>query len=275
MGVNTLAISKFYAVMGMALKLKLANMDYYKKLVLQAQVEIADTYYMDGKYSDASDYYTRLLKGGNLELNLEQTHYKLVRSLSYLSNTADTVSQADIYLNLYTNTIEVPEVRFILASAYKKMNRNNDALKQVLLLLESQADNVKKNPELWAYWQQRAGNEIASQLYKEGDFINALQIYSSLVDLNKTAAWQLPIDYQIGLIYEQLQQWPRATAMYNKVLDRQKELTDKTTTPTLASLVDMAKWRKDYIAWLQKARLEQQSFVLMSTNNGALPTVKQ
>ena len=50
MGVNTLAISKFYSVMSTALKLKLDNIDYYKRLVLQAQTEIADTYYLEGKF---------------------------------------------------------------------------------------------------------------------------------------------------------------------------------------------------------------------------------
>ncbi len=56
MGVTSLAISKFYAVMSTALKLKLDNIDYYKKLVLQAQIEIADTYYLEGKYTEAADY---------------------------------------------------------------------------------------------------------------------------------------------------------------------------------------------------------------------------
>ncbi len=49
MGVNTMAISKFYSVMSTALKLKLDNLDYYKNLVLQAQTEIADTYYIQGQ----------------------------------------------------------------------------------------------------------------------------------------------------------------------------------------------------------------------------------
>ena len=35
MGVNNLAISKFYAVMSTSLKLKLDNMEYYRKIVLQ------------------------------------------------------------------------------------------------------------------------------------------------------------------------------------------------------------------------------------------------
>jgi len=64
--------------------------------------------------------------------------------------------------------VNVPEVRFLLAAALKQTGRNADALQQVLLLLQSQQENVGKDPESWAYWQRRAGNEIANQLYREG-----------------------------------------------------------------------------------------------------------
>ena len=64
MGLTSLAVSKFYAVMSTALKLKLDHIDYYKKLVLQAQIEIADTYYLEGRYDQATDYFNRLLKTG-------------------------------------------------------------------------------------------------------------------------------------------------------------------------------------------------------------------
>jgi tetratricopeptide (TPR) repeat protein len=269
MGVSTLAISKFYAVMSTALKLKLENMDYYKKLVLQAQIEIADTYYQEGKYEEASDFFSRLLKAGNPELDQSQTQYKLVRSLSYSTNNAETVAQAQIFLNLNTNATEVPEVRFFLASSLKKLGRNNDSMKQVLLLLQSQAENVSKDPETWAYWQRRAGNEIANQLYREGDYLSALQIYLSLADLDKSPAWQMPAWYQTGLIYEQLQQWQKASQIYQRIMDRQKELTDATSTPSLLSLLDMAKWRRDYIEWMQKAKITQQSFVLSQATNSA------
>ena len=267
MGVSTLAISKFYAVMSSALKLKLDSMDYYKKLVLQAQVEIADTYYQEGRYDEAADFFGRLLKSANAGLNQAQTQYKLVRSLSYSTNNAETIAQSQIFLTLYTNATDVPEVRFFLASSLKKLGRNNDSMKQVLMLLQSQEENVHKNPELWTYWQRRAGNEIANQLYKEGDYFNALQIYISLADLDKSPAWQLPAWYQTALVYEQLQQWQKATDMYQRIMDRQKELTDATSTPSLLSLVEMAKWRKDYIAWMQKAKITQQSFVLTQSTN--------
>ncbi|HEX3797622.1 MAG TPA: tetratricopeptide repeat protein [Verrucomicrobiae bacterium] len=260
MGVNTLAISKYYAVMSSALNLKLDNMDYYKKLVLQAQIEIADTYYLEGKYDEASDFFNRILKANAPDLNKIPIQFKLIRCLSYMTNNTETVARSQVFLDLHTNSTDIPEVRFILASALKKLGRNHEAMKQVLLLLQSQQENVKKNPETWIYWQQRAGNEIANQLYKEGDYFSALQIYLSLADLNQSPAWQLPVWYQAGLVYEQLQQWQKATETYTKILSRQKELTPEVSTPTLASLMEMSKWRKDYIDWMQKARMSSQAY---------------
>jgi hypothetical protein len=55
-------------------------------------------------------------------------------------------------------------------------------------------------------------------------------------------------------------------------MDRQKELTDATSTPSLLSLFEMAKWRKDYIDWMQKAKITQQSFVLSQGTNASHST---
>ena len=83
----------------------------------------------------------------------------------------------------------------------------------------------------------------------------------------------MPVWYQTALVYEQLQQYPKATALYEKIVERQKELTELTSTPTLASLIDMAKWRKEYIGWMEKAKATQQVFVLtQSTNTPPSPT---
>ncbi len=274
MGVNTLAISKFYAVMSSALKLKLDNIDYYRKLVLQAQVEIADTFYQDGKYNESADFFSRLLKSSPAELERAQIQFKLVRSLSYLTNHTETIARSQAYLDSYPNSPEVPEVRFVLATTLKKLGRGQDAMKQVLLLLQSQQENVRKDPATWIYWQQRAGNEIANQFYKEGDYLDALAVYQGLAELDKSPAWQLPVWYQEGLIYEQLQQWQKAADSYQAILNRQKELTDATSSPSLASLFEMAAWRKDYIGWLEKARTTNLSFQRSAMSNSA-PTLAQ
>ena len=91
MGVNTMAISKFYGVMSTSLKLKLDTIEYYKTLVLQAQTEIADTYYLMGDYADSADFYVRILKVDNASLNKELVQSKLIRSLSYLSNNVELI----------------------------------------------------------------------------------------------------------------------------------------------------------------------------------------
>jgi tetratricopeptide (TPR) repeat protein len=260
LGVNTLAISKFYSVMSTALKLRLDNIEYYKNLVLQAQTEIADTYYIQGQFDDSSDFYTRLLKADSPSLNKQQIEFKLIRSLSYLTNQNETISRSQKFLERFPNYPDVPEVRFILASAYKAVGRNSDALKQVLLLLQSQQENARSNPELWVYWQRRAGNQIANQLYKEADYLDALQIYQNLAALDPAPAWQAPALYQVGLVYEQLQQWQRASDTYSQIIARRVELTGTNAPPSLSSLCEMAQWRKDYIAWLQKARTAELEF---------------
>jgi tetratricopeptide (TPR) repeat protein len=275
MGVPSLAISKFYSVMSTALKLKLENLDYYKKLVLQAQIEIADTHYLEGRYNESADYFSRLLKDPSPDLDQAQIQYKLIRSLSALTNSDDTVAHAQVFLDVYTNSSDVPEVRFLLAAALKQLGRNQDALKQVLLLLQSQRENLENNPELWAYWQRRAGTEIAAQLVKEGDYLDALQINLSLADLDKSAAWQLPVWYKTGLIYEQLGQWQKASDTYQRILDRRNELTDPEASAGLISLSDMAKWRKDYLAWLEKAQIANLTYERNATNSspaGAVAT---
>ncbi len=267
MGVTDLAISKFYAVMSTSLRLKLENLDYYKKLVLQAQIEIADTYYLEGRYRESSDYFTRLLKNPPADLDQAQIQYKLIRSLSALTNAPETVAHAQVFLDVFTNSLDVPEVRFLLADSLKKLGRNQESLKQVLILLQSQRENVDKNPELWAYWQRRAGNEIASQLFKEGDYLDALQINLTLADLDKSPAWQFPVWYQTGLIYEQLQQWQKASDAYQLILNRSNELTGSNAAPSLISLSDMAKWRKDYLAWQEKAKIANLTYQRSATNS--------
>ena len=84
MGAHNTAIAKFYAVMNSALGLQIEQFDYYQRLVLQAQTEIADTYYIQGKFTEAADFFGRILKQNSGELNRPQIHFKFVRCLSSL-----------------------------------------------------------------------------------------------------------------------------------------------------------------------------------------------
>jgi tetratricopeptide (TPR) repeat protein len=150
-------------------------------------------------------------------------------------------------------------VRFVLAHSLKELGRNSDSLRQVLALLREQKEQTAGHPEVWAYWQQRAGNEIANQLYREGDYTRALDVYVSLAQLDRAASWQIPVNYQIGMTYERLQQPQLATQTYSNILSR--ELTVGTNaTPGMKSVFEMARWRIDFIKWQTHAETTVREF---------------
>jgi tetratricopeptide (TPR) repeat protein len=258
MGLHNMALTKFYAVMTAALTLKNDRLDYYGHLVVEAQMEIAETHYELGKYADAAEYFSRLFKQDNPEIDKHLVLYKLVRCYSNTTNYDEAVAGAQDYLSRYPNTPEAPEMRFDLASALKDLDRDNESLQQVLTLLREQSTQAKSHPENWAYWQQRTGNLIANQFFREGDYSRALDIYTSLAQLDHSPRWQLPVWYQIGMTYERLWQPQKATDIYNQIASRENEL-DTNAPPSLRAIVDMARWRMGFIQWQSNAEIANYS----------------
>jgi tetratricopeptide (TPR) repeat protein len=252
MGLNSLAFAKFYSVMTAALSVKNDQLDYYQKLVLDAQTEIAETHYQSGHYPEAADFFSRLLKQNNPAINHAEIQFRLIRSLQASGNQTETAAQSIDFLNRFPNSPNQPEVRFCLALALKELGRNSESLQQVLALLKEEKVQAKDHPEVWAYWQQRTGNEIANQLYREGDYPKALDIYLSLEQLDRSAAWQLPLRYQIGMTYERLLQPQMAMQSYSNIVTRQTDLGTN-ASPGLKAMVEMANWRIGYIKWQSKA----------------------
>ena len=252
MGLNDLALGKFYSVMTSALSLKNDQLAYYQSLVLQTQVEIAETHYLIGQFADAADFYSRLLQNTDPALNRSQLQFRLIRSLAIIGRNDQAVAQAEDFVLRYPDADQVPEVRYYLAEALKALGQNTEALQQVLLCLREQKSKTRNNPQVWAYWQQRVGNEIANQLYHEGDYIDSLQVYNDLAQLDPSPDWQIPVDYQMGITYEKLSQPQKAVDTYNAILARADEVGTN-ATPALQSVFDMAHWRLSFIQWQTNA----------------------
>jgi len=249
MGLQTLALSKFYAVMTTALSLHNDQLPYYKGLVLQAQVEIAETYYLVGKFKDAADYYARLLAQDNPALDRAQIQFRYIRCLEAVNLHDEAVKQALNFMQHYPNSTELPEVRYHLAQGLKGQGRMPEALQQVLLFLKEEHSKTKENPEVWSYWQQRVGNEIGNELYRQGDYMKALQVYLALTQLDASPDWQLPVRYQIGITYEKLLQPQLAMAAYQNILTNSAGDLGTNASPNLKSVVEMAGWRLNYLEW--------------------------
>jgi tetratricopeptide (TPR) repeat protein len=260
MGLNDLALGKFYSVMTSALSLKNDQLAYYQSLVLQTQVEIAETHYLVGQFADAADFYTRLLLNTDPSLNRAQIQFRLIRSLAIIGRNDQTVAQAKDFILRYPEADQVPEIRYYLAEALKALGQNADALQQVLLCLREQKSKTENNPQSWAYWQQRIGNEIANQLYHEGDYIDALLVYTDLEELDTSPDWQIPVDYQMGITYEKLSQPQKAVDTYNAILARQTDVGTNATS-ALQTVFDMARWRLSFIQWQTNAEAVDHSLI--------------
>lgn len=249
MGAHQLALAKFYSVMSTCLSMKANQLNYYQQLVLLAQTEIADTYYQQGQNAQAVEFLNRLLKLDATGLDKGLVRYKLLRSLSQLARHDEVIAHAQQYLQHQSGAPEEPEVRFLYVEALKKAGRSREALEQVLTLLLAQQAKSSENPETWIYWQQRTGNSLANELYREGDYLSALRLYDQLSTLSNSPDWQLPVWYQTALIYERLQQTGKSIAVYDRILNRQKEMGTNTVSPNLSMVFDMSRWRKEHLGY--------------------------
>ena len=226
--------------------------------MLQAQSEIAETYYQMGRYEDAVEFYTRLLKQPADALNRPLLQFRLLRSLAGCGRNKEAVAAAQIFLAHFPEDPEAPETRYYLAQALKAEGQTGEALRQVLAFLQAEKKSTEGHPEVWAYWQQRVCNEIGNSFYKEGDYVKALGIYASLAKLDSAPEWQLPVNYQIGLTYEHLLQPQKAVDTYTQILAAEAAVGTN-ATPDLQAVFEMARWRAGFLQWQDRAELATRS----------------
>jgi tetratricopeptide (TPR) repeat protein len=253
MGAYELAKLKFYKLMNSALTINIDQQQYYQRLVLEAQVEIARTHMDQGNHTEAVDFLQRLLKSTSPDLNRSQVYSDLIRSLFELDRHSEVVARSEEFLKHHLQSDAEAEIRFHCALALKRLGRKSESTAQVLQLLRSQQATAQADPRNWLYWQRRAGNEIANQLYREGEFLYALDIYLSLAGLDDSVGWQVPVLYQIGLVYEKIEAPQEAMDVYGKILALEKEVA-KDGGPSLKALFDLAKWRRGLLAWERQMR---------------------
>jgi tetratricopeptide (TPR) repeat protein len=253
MGAQNMAITKFYAVMTAALSLKVDQFESYQQLVLQAQTAISDTYFDLGQYREAADFFSRLIKQDPSTSNQPRLRFRLICSLAHLNRHPEIIAHSNSFLRDHPDSPDIAQVRFLLAAALQAQGRDPEALQQILLLLQSQHAQAHDEPEAWHYWQRRAGNALANTFYLQGDYINALTLYQRLAEFDPAPAWQLPIYYQIGLIFERLEQTDQAVASYQRILARKQEPTSS-HQPSLELLLQLTRWRIDQLDWRRQAR---------------------
>lgn len=257
-GAYQLAIGRFYNVLNSVLRVDQDEFAKYKTLATRAQFEIAETFMAEGDYAQAQRVYSML---DRLELSSDdraRAQFKLGYSQFLLGNYAATITTARHFFESYGDTIYAPECHYVLSMALKARHQPEQAAEEVLALLRVESKKQKTDPARWVYWQRKTGNQIANELYEQGEMLRALSIYQALAKLDNDPGWQWPVIYQMGLCFERLRLPDRAREAYNYIVAERKKM-ETAGTPIGADLTEtkeMAEWRSEHLDWQQTTKTQ-------------------
>ena len=269
LGAHQLAFARFYNVINSTLKLSSEGFAHYQTLAKTAQFEIAETHFQLGDFAEANKYFSRLSLLDLAPADRARAQFKSAYSL-YLGNEYDgAVKALRTFLDQCPQDENVPEARYLLSLSLRTLGRKQEALDTTLQLLRTEQGNT--DPKRWSYWQRRTGNQLANDFFQNGDTLNALAIYQGLAALSPEPAWNLPVTYQIGLCYERMRLYDRASSAYQTIVDGAKASPAagpgigpavaakpgvnepaKAAATELTELARMATWRLGQLAWQQQ-----------------------
>jgi len=280
LGAHQLAVARFYSVINSTLKLSSENSERYQTLAKTAQFEIAETHFQQGNFIEANKFFSRLRLLDLAPADRARAHFKSADAIYRDNNFAEAVKTLTSYLEQWPQDENVPEARYLLSLSLRALGRKQEALDTTLALLRT--EQTAADPKRWSYWQRRTGNQLANDFFQNGDTLNALMIYQGLAALSPEAEWRLPVSYQIGLCYERMRLYDRATKSYQAIVDYTKAPTPAAETSSnhaaaprapnaeLAELARMAAWRIGQLNWHDQT--ERQLATIFAT--GGEPVTK-
>jgi TolA-binding protein len=277
-GANASALNKFYSVLYSSIQMK--SGDEYNDASLRAKMEIAHTHFAAGEYQKAGELYSKIKL---LKMSPEESS-ELAFRMAYIAYLAGdfskSLTEAQLFLDTFPASPLAPEAQYLFIQSLKKLNRDTEAMKETLELLQAGQRYGQKKPAVWAYWQRKTGNEIANELYESGDFYGAAQIYQKLAELNDAPDWRGPAIYQFGLCCERLRHFDRAREAYRYIIDK-IPASSKSASGTaivgenVSTVRDMAEWRYEHLNWLEKTEKEVFPLINKPIPGPGLPTVGQ
>ncbi|HQU08393.1 MAG TPA: tetratricopeptide repeat protein [Opitutales bacterium] len=221
-GSNDMALARFYNVLNLALNYGDSDLEQFQDLSTQAQIEIADTYFRDGQYQQAAKFLDRLKLVKLSEQESAQVYFKEASAFYYQKNYDIAAADFKEFIKKYPASDLFAEAYFCLADCYRKLGKHEEALRTVMDLLQLKVVSDPSQPGTVLMWKKRTGNQLANELYEQGDFFGALSIYQAMAPLSNDPAWQWPVLYQIGLCFERLTMYPKAREAYRLIVESPK-----------------------------------------------------
>ncbi|WP_221029971.1 tetratricopeptide repeat protein [Actomonas aquatica] len=251
LGADRLAMSRFYAVLQATLRIPDNTwVDRYRQLARTAQYEIAETHLRAGRYEEAERYFTRFSLLELADADKALGAFKVIEARSAAGRHEAVVNAVNRFVDQYPNNQHVPAALYAATTALRELGRADDALQQTFQLLQASTEEQSGDPNAWAYWQRRTGNELANTFFQRGEFAHARQIYDTLASLDDDPAWRLPANYQAALCRERLGLTEEAIAMYHNIV---ASVTDDSPAG-IQEIGQMASWRITHLEDLERER---------------------
>ena len=268
LGAYKTAITRFYSVINTTIKLPQDGAMKYRQLAKTAQFEIAETYFMSGDYKEASRFYSRLRLLDLTPADRARAHFKASYSLMLAGELQNALTQLRSFIELNPDDENVPEARYLVAMTLKKLNRQQEAMFEVITLLKMERSRTAQDPKRWAYWQRKTGNQLANDFYEAGDTTSALAIYLTLLNLSNEPAWRAPLLYQVALCQERQGRKDKASENYKAIIEiAAAQKPDDLRKADFANLAEMAKWRLGQLDWVEGAEQRINSLLPQGTSD--------
>jgi tetratricopeptide (TPR) repeat protein len=272
-GAYQLATARFYNVLNAALRVDQSELAKYKDYSMQAEFEIADTYVDSGDYKQAARMYSLL---DRLDLTQDQkahTEFEGVYCTFLLGDYAGAVDAGRKFFESFGRSAYAPQCHYVVSVALKALGREQEAVDETLALLRMEKNVAKSDSDAWIYWQKKTGNQLANQMYQQGDYLRALTIYQAMAKLSDDPEWRWPVIYQVGLCFERLGLPDRATEAYQFIQDENKkaQAASKPIGDDLTQLVQMAEWRSGHVQWQQTTSAQLRDLLGPPTEQGTNP----
>lgn len=249
MDLNDESIAMFYKVLNSIVVNGESSLSRYLELARLAQFQIARGHFEQGEYERAYLLFDRIELLKLSPTDRETVLYYKILATVKAGHHEDELALLRQFETEYPNSEFLPEIIYLEAEALYRMKRIKDSEEALMRLLGMVGPPHKDTSETSLYWRQQAGNRLANRFYDDGNFLIALRIYQGMVSLDTKPAWQLPLIYQIGLCFEKLSMYDRATESYLYINKELETVIPEVDPPVLLSLANSVKWRLDLLSW--------------------------
>jgi tetratricopeptide (TPR) repeat protein len=253
LGVYSMATARFFQVLNSTLRVSDEDIPEYRKLAMKARLEIAETYALQGNLTEAEKYFSRLQL---LDLEPADRERVLLRAAQMQFTLKQWLAAEKALASFAADHPDSPhlaEMRYMRAKALEELGRKQEAVDEVVALLQMPVSGDTEVARSTAYWKRRCANELANNFYEQGDFLGALAVYQALARASMDPTWRWPAIYQIGLCFERMDMPQRAAEAYDAILVPANAPAPGSKLPeALLSLQDMARWRRSHLVWIEE-----------------------